>query len=162
MRVTVDVRAGVLEQPTLAEVADDLVGSVTGRDAVEPAVLGKEVAGLVDRHQHLQSVLLPQVEVLGAGAGRDVDDAGAVVERDLIPRNHTVRHVRDRGQMVERPLVLEADEVGAADALHEMVLGIARHGNPLAVVALAVLRVRIDGGRHVGRQRPGCRRPDHE
>ena len=120
------------------------------------------MARLVDRHEHLQSVLLPQLEVLGAGARRDVDDAGAVVERDLVPRNHTVRHIRDRGQMVERPFVLEADEVGAADALHEMVLGITRDGNPLTVVALAVLRVRVDGGRHIGRQRPGCRRPDHE
>ncbi len=162
MRVAVDVRAGVLEQATLAEVADDLIGCVAGRDAVEPAVLGEEVAGLVDRHQHLQPVLLAQVEVLGACARRDVDDAGAVVERDVVPRNHTVRDVRDRGQMVERPLVLEPDEIGAAHALHEMVLGITRDGDPLAVVALAVLGLRVHSGGNIGRQRPGCRRPDDE
>ena len=48
---------------------------------------------LVDRREHRQAVHARELEVLGARARRDVDDAGALLERDLVPRDHAVRDV---------------------------------------------------------------------
>ena len=56
VRVAVLVEAGVDEQPALGQVADDLVGRVARRRAVQPAVVVVEAARLVDRRQHRQVV----------------------------------------------------------------------------------------------------------
>ena len=48
-----------------------------------------------------------QLEVLGARPRRDVNDAGALVERDLVPRNDPVHDAGLRRKMVERPGVFE-------------------------------------------------------
>ena len=91
-----------------------------GAEAVEV------VAGLVERRDDRQVELLAQPEVLGAAAGRDVHDAGALVLADLVPRDDPV-HV-GRGavlvdalgeglphhrQVVEGAGVVPADQVGA-------------------------------------------------
>ena len=162
VRVTMDVRLGVLEQPALAQVADDLVGRLDGRRAVQPAVLGQEAAALVDRRQDGQVVHLRQLEVLGAGARRDVDDAGPFLERYLVPRDHAVHDPLRGLKVVVRPFVFEPDQLGAANAFEELAVGEALDRHPLAGVLLAVLRVGIDRCRHVRRQRPRRRRPHDE
>ena len=48
--------------------------------AFELAVVRVEAAGLVDRRQHRKVVHLRELEVLRAGAGRDVHDARALLE----------------------------------------------------------------------------------
>ena len=48
-RVAVLRGLGAHEQAAVAEVADDLLGRLAGREAVQPAVLGIEAAALVDR-----------------------------------------------------------------------------------------------------------------
>ena len=85
--VAVLVQARLDEHALLLEVADDLLRGLDGRQAVQPAVVVVEAARLVDRHQHGQVVHARELEVLGAAAGRDVDDAGALVERHLVPRD---------------------------------------------------------------------------
>ena len=85
--------------------------------AVQPAVVVVEAAGLVDRHQHRQAVLLRELEVLAAAAGRDVDDARALVERDVVPGDHAVVDRAAGAERVERPLVAQADELLAAHPL---------------------------------------------
>ena len=73
-----------------AEVADDVVGGLVGGAPGQPAVVGVEAAGLVDGGEHGEVVHLAQLEVLGAAPGRDVHDAGALLERDLVPADHPV------------------------------------------------------------------------
>ena len=99
------------EEAALGEVADDLVGRLDGREAVQPAVVVVEAAGLVDRRQHRQAERAAELEVLGAGAGRDVDDPGALLERDLVPRDDAVLDARAGREVVERALVAQADEL---------------------------------------------------
>ena len=56
VRVAVLVEAGVHEQPALGQVADDLVGRVTGGHAVQPAVVVVEAPRLVDGREDRQVV----------------------------------------------------------------------------------------------------------
>jgi hypothetical protein len=66
------------------------------------------------------------------------------------------------GEVVERALVAEPDELAAAGALEEGRLRVAGDRHPLALPPEPVLGVGIDGRGHVGRQRPRGRRPDGE
>ena len=162
VRVAVDVRGRVLEQAALAQVSDDLVGGLDGRAAVQPAVVRVEAPALVDGHENRKVVYLRQLEVLGAGTRRDVDDSCAFVERDLVPGDHAVDDASGRRDVVVRPLVLETHQRGPGSTLHEVVLGVARDCDPLAGIALAVLSLRIHGRGDVGRKRPRRRRPDDQ
>ena len=74
MGVVVDERPGLDQEAALGEVADDLVAGLGGREAVEPAVVVVEVPGLVDRAEHGQPQRLAELEVLGAGTRRDMND----------------------------------------------------------------------------------------
>ena len=155
------VEARLDQQAALAEIADQLVRRLDRGEPVQPAVVVVEAAGLVHGRQHVEVVHLRELEVLAAAAGRDVDDARALVERDLVPRDHAVLH-RSRGELVERARVAPADELLAALPLDERLVGVARDGDPLAVVPAPVLRVGLDRRCDVRRQRPRRRRPDHE
>ena len=104
----------------------------------------------------------PELEVLRAGPRRDVDDAGPLVERDVVPRNDAVLDVALRGQLVEGAAVAPADELLPAPALDERVVGEDVDGDPVAVLAPPVLRLRVHRRRDVRGQRPGRRRPDDE
>ena len=73
------------QPPALPEVLDDLLRRVAGVAAVQPAVAVVEGARLVHRHERGQALAHAQLEVLGAAAGRDVDDAGALVHRRRRP-----------------------------------------------------------------------------
>ena len=88
--VAVLVEARLDEPPALLEPADDLLRGLDGREAVQPAVVVVEAPGLVHRRQDRQVVHARELEVLGAAAGRDVDDPRALLERDLVPRDHAV------------------------------------------------------------------------
>ena len=114
----------------LGEPADDLVGRLGRREPVQPAVLVIEAARLVDRHQHRQVVDPPELEVLLARSGRDVDDPGAVLEGDVGPRDHAMLDRRARAELVERPGVAPADELLAALALVERLVRIRARRRP--------------------------------
>ena len=129
---------------------------------MEPAVLVVESSRLVDGREHREAFTLPQLEVFPTAARCDVDDAGALVERDLVPGNDTVLDGRPRLQRVERSLVTPADELGTGQRLLEGLVRVPRDRDPFAVRAAAVLRLRVHGGCDVRRQRPRRRRPDHE
>ncbi len=119
-------------------------------------------ARLVDRRDDGQVVDARQLEVLGAAARRDVDDPRALVERDLVPRDHAMHDARLRRQVVEGTGVLEADELGARRALDERLVGEARDRDPAAVLGQPVLGVGLHRGCDVRRQRPRRRRPHDE
>ena len=90
-------------------------------------------AGLVERCDDRQAERLAQLEVLGAAAGGDVDDARALLLADLVPGDHPVLVRRGalsrraaartarlhRRQIVERAGVAPADELGAAPLLQD-------------------------------------------
>ena len=84
---------------------------------MQPAVVVVEAAGLVDRRQHRQPELAAELEVLAAAAGRDVDDPGPLLERDLVPRDDAVLDRGARPEVVERPAVAQPDELRAPHAL---------------------------------------------
>ena len=121
MRVAVLVLTGLDQEPGLAEPADDLVGGLGRRQAVQPPVIVVEAPGLVDRREHRQVVHARQLEVLGAAARCDVDDAGALVDRDLVPGDHAVLDVPTGSQVVERAAVAPPDELGTRLPLDERV-----------------------------------------
>ena len=149
------------QQAALAEIADQLVCRLDRGKPVQPAVVVVEASGLIHGRQHVEAVHLRELEVLAAAAGRDVDDARALVERDLVPRDHVVLHL-SRGEIVERARVAPADELLSALSLAERLVGVTRDGNPLAVLPAPVLGVGLDRRCDVRRQRPRRRRPDHE
>ena len=112
----------------MSEVVDDRLAGLVDRHAGQPAIVGVEAAGLVDGREHGQVVHGGQHEVLGAGARRDVHDACAGVQRDVLPRDHPVLHRRARRERVERPLVAQADQLAAlADRAELDVLGLRLH-----------------------------------
>ena len=156
------VQARLDEPSPLLEVADDLLRCLDGGEAVEPAVVVVEPARLVDRGQHREVVHAREVEVLGAAARGDVDDPGAVLEGHVVPRDHAVLDGRGGRELVERALVPQPDEVGAAAALGERRVRIARDRDPVAVLTQAVLGVGLDRRSDVRGERPRRRRPDHE
>ena len=75
-----------------------------------------------------------------------MDNPGALLERHFVPRDHPVLDLRLRGQLVERSAVAPADELLAAQRLRKALVGIARDGDPLAVVAAPVLCVGLHRG----------------
>ena len=114
--------------------------------------------GLVDRHEHGQLLAAADLEVLGAAAGRDVDDAGALVEHDVGVGDDTVDDLGLRGQVVEAGRVGTAHEVGAAHAPDDLRVR-AEHGLAAilgddAALALVldpdVVGIGLDGRGHVG------------
>src|SRR5204863_7328545 len=108
-RGAVDVPAGVPEYALPTEVLDDDVLDLGRREPRELlAVVGKHPARLVDRREHGQAVDARELEILGAGARRDVDDARALIERNLVPRDHAVLDAVLSRQVVERPAVAPA------------------------------------------------------
>ena len=145
--------------PRSLERGRDRLGRLVGREPLEGPVARQEAAGLVDRRQHRQAVHARELEVLGARARGDVDDPGALVERNLVPRDHAVWGPCLRGQILEGRVVLEPDEVLAGN---DVVVLAALLGQPPAAVAKPVLGVRLDRGRDVCRQRPRRRRPDDQ
>ncbi len=164
VRVGMDVRAGLDEEAPLGEVADDLVGRLDRREAVQPAVVVVETSALVDRREHGKAERAAELEVVRTGSGRDVDDAGSLLllEVDLVPRDDAVLDAGARREVVEGALVAEPDELGSLHAAHERVVRVPGREHPLAVLAQAVLALGMDGGRDIGGQRPGRGRPDDE
>src|SRR4029079_10591963 len=128
----------------------------------QPAVCVVETTRLVHRGENRELVHASQLEVLLAGAGSDVHDACALLERHLVPRDHTVLDLTAGTEIVERPAIAQPDELLAREDSRERLLRIPRDGDPLAVLATPVFSIGLAGRRDVRRQRPGRRRPDHE
>ncbi len=121
-----------------------------------------EAARLVDGRQHRQVVDLSELEVLLARPGRDVDDARALLERDLVPGDDAVLDLAAGAEVVEGAAVAKADELLAECAGGEPLVRIPGDRDPLAVLPPTVLRVGLHRRRDVRGQCPGRRRPDHE
>ena len=66
---------------------------------------------VVDGRDDGEAVLLAEREVLLAAARRDVDDAGALLVGDLVPRDDAVLDALLRRQLVERAAVRQADQL---------------------------------------------------
>ena len=119
-------------------------------------------ARLVDRHDDRKIVYARELEILRAAPGRDVDDPGSLLHRDLIPGDDAVLDTRCPGQLIERSLIAPADEFRSRPALDVDLVGIALDRNPLPVLLEAVLLLRMNRGGDVRGQRPGRGRPDRE
>src|SRR5207237_903971 len=104
------------EQPPLLEGRDDRLAHLVGGEPFEGAVARDETAAVVDRRQNRELVDPPELEVLGAGTRRDVNDAGSFVERDLVPRDPSVdlalpaleREPHEEGRVLKLRVVLVA------------------------------------------------------
>ena len=162
MGIAVEVRAGLEQEPLLGQATDDLVRRLARREAVQPAVGVVETARLVDRREHREVVEAPELEVLLACARRDVDDAGSLLERDLVPRDDPVVDLAAGAEVVEGTAVAKTHELLSEGTTVESLVGIPGDGDPLAVLAPPVLRFGLDRRGDVRRQRPGRRRPDDQ
>ena len=161
-RVAVRDRAVIGQEPSLLEIADQLVGRLHRGEAVEPAVLGREATALVDGREDVERERPRELEVLGAAARSDVDDPRARVERDLVPRDDAMLDGGTGAERVERALVAPPDELRSAQPLDEALVGVQRHGEPVAALGAAVLRLGVHRRGDVRGERPGSRRPDHD
>ena len=149
-----------------------MIGSATSRTSrpgqrPEPV---DEDPRLVERRDDRQPERLAELEVLGAAARRDVDDAGPLVLADLAPGDdpmlvrvvRVVARARGEGrphgrQLVERALVAPPDEVAAGPLLED--LERARRAPSSASPWPARTRRRPAGpGRSAGPARPPRRR----
>ena len=167
--------------PFALEVLDHPRRDRLGIQAGEPAEAVDVATRLVERADDRQPERLAQLVVLGAAAGRDVDDARALVLADLLPGDHPMPVLRaapgrprtrpcTASQLVERPVVVPADEVGAGALLEHLERTPQRRleralAQPVAIVALAdldVRQLRAHGRGHVGAQRPGGRGPHQQ
>ena len=133
MRVAVGDGLETVEAVLALEVLDDRVGGVADVGAGQVPEAVDEDPGLVERGDDRQPQLLAELEVLGAAAGGDVDDARALVLPHLAPRHDDVlvrvvgvvararREGRpDRRQVIERTRVAPADHVGAGDLVEHL------------------------------------------
>ena len=122
---------------------------------------------LVDRYDEGDAVLLADPLVVLAESGGEVDDTGAVLDRDEIACQHTER-VRVTGEVREQRGVGPTDELAAVDrsdplrctelALVGADTGV-REDQPSTVqLDHGVVDLRVDGEREVRRQRPRRRR----
>ena len=149
------------EQVVLAQRGDDRIARLLRRQPVEPE-LREKPAGLVHGNEHGQVVHARQLEILRAGAGRDVHDATPFVERDVVPRDHAVLYPLQRGSVVERPPVAPADELGPVLRLRRYPFALPLLRPPLALRREDVFRIGAHSRGHVRGQRPRRRRPDDE
>ena len=161
-RIAVDDPPGLDEETPLPEARDDGLLRRIGGDARQRPVVVVEDAGLVDRHEHRQLVHAAQLEVLGARARRDVDDARALVERDVVPRDDAVLDVRQCREVVEGAAIGASHQLLAQHSLDEVRVRPALDGVPLALSSAPVLGIRPHCCSDVRRKRPRRRRPDDE
>jgi hypothetical protein len=103
-----------------------------------------------------------ELEVLLPGSRGDVHDARALLERDVVPRDHPVLDASARAEVVERSPVAQPDELLPLDAPDERLVRVARDRDPLPSLPQPVLGIGLHRGRDVRGQRPRRRRPDDE
>ena len=156
-----DDRSGLEQESALAKVLDDRLGDLVRGEPVEPEAR-KHAPGLVERREHGKVVDPRELEVLGAGARSDVDDARPLVQSDVVPGDDAMDDSLLRGEMVERPFVLEADELATEGAADERLVADRARSRPSRRSRAGRSPRRVDGGSDVGRERPRRRRPDGE
>ncbi|GBD17214.1 hypothetical protein HRbin26_02132 [bacterium HR26] len=164
------VLLGAVEQALLLQVARDRLRHLDDPHPGQPVEAVEVDAVLVQRRHHRQVELLAELVVLPPGTRCDMDDAGSLLRVHLVPGDHPVRHALHGRQLVERPAVGQADERAAGQLLQHLVVAAQRCPGRILrqvvdMVTLAHLHVGelgVDRYRHVGRQRPGCRRPDEQ
>src|SRR6266498_5016310 len=103
-----------------------------------------------------------ELEVLGTRTRRNVDDPRALVECDLVPRDHAVSNLLLCRELVEWTLVLEPDELLAPHGPYGLDVPGKLTRAPRSLGVEHVLGIRLHRRRDVGRQRPRRRRPDHQ
>jgi hypothetical protein len=141
MRVAVGDGLEPVETALALQVLDDRVGHVADVGAGQVAEIVDEDARLVERGDDRQPERLAQLEVLGAAARGDVDDAGPLLLADLVPRHDDVlvrmvgvvagagsEGLADRRQVVERAGITPARHLVAGDLLED--LEVAIEGGP--------------------------------
>ena len=183
MRIAVADRLQAIEPPVVLEALDDRLGHVAHVATGQRLEALDEDARLVERRDDRQPETLAELEVLGAAARCDVDDAGPLLLPDLVPGDDPM-HVRarpvladpgteriaDGGQLVERAGVAPADEVATGPLLEHLEGADDRcleraAAEPEDIVALPDADVAdglADRRRDVGGQGPGGRRPDEQ
>ena len=176
VRVPVAVRLEVVEERPPLEVVDDRLGDRRRLAPAEPAEVRVVATVLVDRADDRQPEGPPELEVLGAAARGDVDDAGPLLLADVAPRDHAVRRSRPpanasrtAGRSSNGPVYRQPTRSAPARLLDDLERALedllerppAEPEQVLALADLDVAEVRADGRGHVGGQRPRRRRP-HE
>ena len=84
MRVAVVIRLEMHQPPALAQRLDDLRVRIEHRESLEERRARDEAAVVADRVVDRQAVVLADLEVVRAVAGRGVHGAGAGFERHVI------------------------------------------------------------------------------
>ncbi len=182
------VRVGVHQLATSQQAAGfiqrggDLVVRLVDMQAGEQRHPRIEGAVVAHRVGHLQSVLAAELEVVGAGVGGDVHEAGAGLEGHEIAQQH--RHVEIVAAAAQGMGADRAGEVRTLQHMHEVVRGdtdildelrqqFHRHDQLLADARAGIRLHRIDvehrvverparGDRAVAWHGPGRGGPDHQ
>ena len=170
VRIAVVDLAGGHKRPTLTQPVDDDRVRLPHVQALERAAASIERAVVTHGHGHRQAELQAHQVVVLAMTGCGVHSAGAGGELHVVAGDDHSGH-----PIVDRLLVAQSGELGALDARRQHLPGVPvrllRHllhqllGHHEHVVAHAhahVVGIRRQRDRHVGRQRPGSRRPDHD
>ena len=160
------VGARVDQELPRAQIVDDRGVGVLHEPAADERrrVIG-ERAVVRDGAPHGPALRTPDREVVGAERRREVHDAGAVLHRDEVRRDHGVCALDVR----VRRLVACPDERGAVEAVSlvpavpEDVREVHGHDEAIAVPLVdRVLAVRQDRRSLIGGEGPWCGRPHHE
>ena len=122
----------------MPKVVDDGIGDLVGGEAVE-AVAGQHAPGLVEQGQHGQ-VVDARARSPRTPHRSDVNDAGALVEGDVLPRDDPMDDPSWAARW-SRALVLEPHEFVAERGPPGHGVWIERARDPRAVLAQHVLRV---------------------
>ena len=88
--IAVLVRLEAVEASLALEVLDDRLGDVADVPSGQRSEPVDHDPALVERGDDREAELAPELEVLGAAAGRHVDDAGPLVLADLAPGDDPV------------------------------------------------------------------------
>src|SRR5688572_23365007 len=99
--VAVAMRRLAQEQPGGAQMRRDRGRRLGDAGAFEGAEAAAVATLLVRRVDHGEAIRAPELEVLLAAAGRDVDDAGALVRRHVAPLDDAVLDALLRRQVGE-------------------------------------------------------------
>jgi hypothetical protein len=169
----------VVEEAAFFEIFDDPAGGAGSVEPGQPVIAGQVVAVFGQRPNDGQAELPAEFEVFGAGARRDVDDAGALLLADIAPGDDTVlvrllavgaERGLDRGQLIKRTAVAPTHEIGARPLFNDLEPVAQRRleralTQPVVRFALANPDVRergFDRCRHVRRNRPRRCGPDEQ
>ena len=170
-RVAVCVRHDAVQNAFLFQAFEDVVVHIGDVPARQPVESVDVVAVLRQGRDERQVMLLAKLEVLGAGAGGDVDHAGALIVSNVAPLKDAVYlpGFRLRGKLVERTAVAKPGQLRPRQLFEYLVVAVqhleqlfAQVKDLAAVPDFDVCVLWMDRNGHIRGEGPRCRGPQQQ